>query len=70
MKECKDFALYILRQITALLLFILKKSIRGSLWISRHVLKRYFGIETFIYKIWWNNHVRAMQNKLDKQYCK
>mgnify|MGYP004522895523 CR=1 FL=1 len=36
------------------------------LWMARNVWKRYFGIETLIYKWWWKAHAKSMQKKLDK----
>ena len=38
------------------------------LWVSRKVLKRYFGIETPIYKFWHRNHAAAIQRKLDREH--
>jgi glutamate synthase domain-containing protein 2 len=41
---------------------------RILLWVSRKVLKRYFGIETPIYKFWHRNHAAAIQRKLDREH--
>lgn len=41
---------------------------RALLWVSRKVLKRYFGIETPIYKFWHRNHAAAIQRKLDREH--
>lgn len=41
---------------------------RILLWVSRKVLKRYFGIETPIYKFWHRNHTAALQRKLDREH--
>lgn len=41
---------------------------RALLWASRKVLKRYFGIETPIYKFWHRNHAAAIQRKLDREH--
>lgn len=66
MKECKAFAMYILTQLGNLLVWCIKKSIRFCLWVDRFIVKRYFNLETPIYKIWWRNHAVCMQRKLDK----
>lgn len=41
---------------------------RALLWVSRKVLKRYFGIETPIYKFWHRHHAAAMQRLLDREH--
>lgn len=35
---------------------------------DKKVLKRYFNIETPLYKIWWNTHALYLQKKLDEQH--
>lgn len=66
MKECKEFAWYLLCLLGRLLEWCIKKSIRFCLWIDRFIVKRYFNLETPIYKLWWRNHALAIQKKLDK----
>lgn len=66
MKECKEFAWYLLCLLGKLLGWCIKKSIRFCLWIDRFIVKRYFNLETPIYKLWWRNHALAIQKKLDK----
>jgi len=66
MKECKEFAWYLLCLLGKLLEWCIKKSIRFCLWIDRFIVKRYFNLETPIYKLWWRNHALAIQKKLDK----
>jgi len=66
MKECKEFAWYLLCLLGKLLEWCIKKSIRFCLWIDRFIVKRYFNMETPIYKLWWRNHALAIQKKLDK----
>ena len=66
MKECKKFAWYLLCLLGKLLEWCIKKSIRCCLWIDRFIVKRYFNLETPIYKLWWRNHALAIQKKLDK----
>lgn len=66
MKECKEFAWYLLCLLGKLLEWCVKKSIRFCLWIDRFIVKRYFNLETPIYKLWWRNHALAIQKKLDK----
>lgn len=39
--------------------------LRGVLKFDRKVLKRYFGIETPLYKFWWRKYAENMQKKLD-----
>lgn len=36
-----------------------------ALWIARYVWKRYFNIETPLYKLWWKGHSNKMQRKLN-----
>lgn len=66
MKERKKFAWYLLCLLGKLLEWCVKKSIRFCLWIDRFIVKRYFNLETPIYKLWWRNHALAIQKKLDK----
>lgn len=66
MKECKEFAWYLLCLLGKLLEWCIKKTIRFCLWVDRFIVKRYFNLETPIYKLWWRNHSLAIQKKLDK----
>ena len=66
MKECKEFAWYLLCLLGKLLEWCIKKSIRFCLWVDRFIVKRYLNLETPIYKLWWRNHALALQKKLDK----
>ncbi len=68
MKECKEFAWYLLCQLGNLLVWCIKKIILFCLLVDRKVVKRYLGLETPIYKWWWASHAIAMQKKLDKQH--
>lgn len=38
------------------------------LWVSRHILKRYFGIETPLYRLWWREHKKYMQKCIYRAY--
>ena len=40
--------------------------VRSILKFDKRVLKRYFNIETALYKCWWKAHSEYMQKKLDK----
>lgn len=66
MKECKDFAWYLLCQLGKFLMWCVTKAIRFCLWIDRFIVKRYFNLETPIYKMWWKSHALCLQKKLDK----
>ncbi len=48
-----------------ILMVICRVIVRSLLWIAKHFWKRYFGIETPVYKLWWKAHTTAMQKKLD-----
>ena len=74
----KDFGKYVLALIKRaaiwLIKFIGRKAFGLLSWLimtilrfDRCVVKRYLNIETPIYKWWWNNRVRLIQFKLDKQ---
>lgn len=41
---------------------------RGYVWLSRHIVKRYFGYETWGYRVWWESHSKRIQRQLDKQH--
>lgn len=51
--------------IGAILFVLLKAIIKTLLWLARNVWKPYLRIETPLYKMWWANHRRLMQKKLD-----
>lgn len=48
------------------LMAIIRIIIRALLWLARKIWKRYFNIETPLYKLWWEAHTKNMQKKLDK----
>lgn len=50
------------------LFIVIRVIVRSMLKFDRYILKRYFNIETPLYKFWWNNHTEAMQRKLNKYY--
>lgn len=39
--------------------------VKYLLWVAKHFWKRYFNMETPLYKLWWVSHARIMQKKLD-----
>ncbi len=41
---------------------------RALLWIAKNFWKRYLGIETPVYKLWWKSHAKSMQKKLDRRH--
>lgn len=49
-----------------LLVAVCRVVMRTLLWIAKNVWKRYFNIETPVYKLWWAHHSRVMQKKLDQ----
>lgn len=48
------------------LMAICRIIMRTLLWIAKHIWKRYFGIETPVYRLWWKAHAKSMQKKLDR----
>lgn len=56
----------ILSLIGDILMVICCVIVRSLLWIAKHFWKRYFNIETPVYKLWWKAHAVSMQKKLDK----
>lgn len=56
----------ILTLIGDILMAICHIIMRSLLWVARNIWKRYFGIETPVYKLWWKEHVKSMQKRLDK----
>lgn len=51
-----------------LLIEALRIIVKSLLWVAKNVWKRYFNIETPVYKLWWNTHVKCMQKKLDRAH--
>lgn len=49
------------------ILSIIAFLVRAVIKFDRVVVKRYAGVETPLYKIWWAAHSSYMQNKLDMQ---
>lgn len=43
---------------------------RSVLKFDRKVVKRYLGIETPLYKLWWNDRKVIMQSRLDGERYK
>lgn len=46
---------------------VIKFLVRAVAKFDRVVVKRYAGVETPLYKIWWAAHSSYIQNKLDMQ---
>jgi len=65
MKNNQKSTSYISKLTHDILIVILRIIIKSLLWIAKHFWKRYFGIETPVYKLWWKTHATAMQKKLD-----
>ena len=68
MKECKDFALYIWGRIEGLCYWIAKKTVRSMFWVDRYIIKRYLGLETPLYKIWWRDYSERIQDELNLEH--
>lgn len=49
-----------------LLMVLCRVIVKSLLWIAKHFWKRYFDIETPIYRLWWKAHAKSMQKKLDR----
>ena len=65
MKQSINKALHVIGHVLCVCLkWVIQKMIR----FDRKVWKRYFNLETPLYKLWWSNHARAMQKKLDKEH--
>ena len=47
---------------------IFKGILRLIIGIDRHIIKRYLGIETPLYKAWWACYSQHIQKKLDKEH--
>ena len=65
MKQSINKALHVIGHV---LFVCLKWVIQKMIRFDRKVWKRYFNLETPLYKLWWSNHARAMQKKLDKEH--
>lgn len=63
----KDFLEYVIELIVGLLFEIFKKSILAIATFDRKVVKRYTGIETPVYKLWWKHNVKNIQNQINNQ---
>ena len=63
MKKFINMALHVIGHV---LFVCLKWTVQMMLRFDRKVWKRYLNLETPLYKLWWNNHAKAMQKKLDK----
>lgn len=50
---------------TDILIVICRIIVKSLLWVAKHFWKRYFNIETPIYKLWWKTHAERMQEKLN-----
>lgn len=50
------------------LVCIVRMVLCNVLKFDKKVLKRYFNIETPLYKVWWDSHALYLQKKLDKQH--
>lgn len=68
MKNNQKSTSYISKLTHDIFIAILRIIIKSLLWIAKHFWKRYFGIETPVYKLWWSSHARMMQKKLDSIY--
>lgn len=49
------------------MLRVLRFVVRAMVKFDRFVVKRYFNIETPLYKLWWSNHVVLIQKKLEDE---
>lgn len=63
----KDFLKYATELLGSVLMWFLVKIMRGITWFDRKVIKRYLGIETPIYKLWWKCNVENLQNQINNQ---
>lgn len=57
-----------LRTIAIVIFIIIRKVVRSWLYFDKQVIKRYIGVETPLYKIWWKNNVRLTQRRLNRDY--
>lgn len=53
---------------TELFWVIVELIVRSLVWVARFVWKRYFGIETPLYKVWHAHHAKRMQKALDREH--
>lgn len=56
----------ILHIVCDFLMATLRVILKTLLWIAKNIWKRYFNIETPVYKLWWTAHAKSMQKKLDR----
>lgn len=67
-QKLKKIISYISKLTHDILIAVLRIIIKSLLWIAKHFWKRYFGIETPVYKLWWKAHAVSMQKKLDNAH--
>lgn len=53
-----------------ILMAICRVILKSLLWVARNIWKRYLGIETPVYKLWWKAHAENIQKQLDKCHQK
>lgn len=63
--KMKSIGMRSLHLLCDILVFMVEKSVKFQLRVDRKVIKRYFQIETPLYRLWHRNHVKYMQRKLD-----
>lgn len=63
----KNFLKYIIEIIFNALMCSTKKTVRAIAWFDRKVVKRYLGLETPMYKLWWKCNMENLQNKINNQ---
>lgn len=44
---------------------VIRFAVRAACKFDRFVLKRYLGIETPLYKVWWRRRSESIQRELD-----
>lgn len=49
-------------------LFLFDNTVLALAWMSKKIWKRYLHIETPLYKLWWKEHSKCMQRKIDRQH--
>lgn len=42
--------------------------LEALLWMARFVWKRYFGIETPLYRYWWKEHKKYIQKRIYREH--
>lgn len=63
----KDFFMFVVVFVWEIIHVIVKNMLKGILRFDRYVLKRYFNIETPVYKYWWKCNVKYVQRKINNQ---